>query len=704
MTPTHLLKQALTWTREGAYTQALPLLRQAITAAVKPSAETLEALGICLQETGAWTEAETVWRQYCQTWPANPLPQVFLAQSLAAQGQHHAALATYQQALQATSATEAEQAPLRRQIQVAIAHQYLQIGELKAAEKHVQALLTQNPNDEELRLQVLILQEHDLQAWELCLQGYRAFVRDFPHSRRRSLAHCRMAQVLCRLQLYPDALTELKRILEQAPGYPPALQTLSQVMLEVQQPSLARSCVLPILQSLRPPFPIPSPPQDPPTVQALGGKRGNKYLEFLKHVNLAQPAPDLDPAQVKLWLHPPVAHSRIVLKALSTWIRSLFQERRWSEALALMELLNQQGLSNPGLVRDQAEVYLQLGRFSQAQTLLEHTLAHPNLTQIQRRNLLYQQTRVQDRAHKSAEAFASARQAHALETDRFDPAQHRHLVDVITQTFTAPALARWRSNTAFKPSDEINPLFIVGMPRSGSTLVEQILSSHPAVGAAGEAPFVLQTAQALLGADFPPSRQRSVQDLSKCWDTHLSGAAYASLAELLRQKWRQRVPEPEKTWATDKMLANFLWLGLIELLFPQARIIHCLRHPLDTCLSCYLNSFRQLSFNHKLEDLGFYYQQYQRLMRHWQVHLSLPVLDLAYEDLVQAPETQMRKLLAFCGLEWDPRCLSFYRNPHQASTLSAWQVQEPIYTHALNRHQAYAQELAPLRAWIELPQ
>jgi hypothetical protein len=150
------------------------------------------------------------------------------------------------------------------------------------------------------------------------------------------------------------------------------------------------------------------------------------------------------------------------------------------------------------------------------------------------------------------------------------------------------------------------------------------------------------------------------------------------------------------------MLTNFLHLGFIATLFPRARVIHCRRDPLDTCVSCFMQTFRDMSFTLDLEHLGRYHRDYERLMAHWREVLPLPVLDVVYEELVADTERVSRQLVEFCGLPWDERCLRFYENPRPVRTVSKLQVRRPVYGSSVGRWRRYAAHLAPLRQALGL--
>jgi len=234
------------------------------------------------------------------------------------------------------------------------------------------------------------------------------------------------------------------------------------------------------------------------------------------------------------------------------------------------------------------------------------------------------------------------------------------------------------------------PVFIVGMPRSGTTLVEQILASHPMVHGAGELDYmrrIMQTLPERLGV------QRPIPECAANIDT--------ALAERIAEEHLQHLREHSASALriTDKTPSNFLRLGLIALLFPKARIIHCQRDPLDTCLSCYFLRFGQgQAFAYDLDDLGRYYRDCARLMEHWRRVLPSPLLEVPYEALVADQEGWSRRLIAFLGLDWDDRCLAFYRSERQVKTASVWQVRQPVYASSIGRWRRYAKHLGPLFA------
>lgn len=239
-------------------------------------------------------------------------------------------------------------------------------------------------------------------------------------------------------------------------------------------------------------------------------------------------------------------------------------------------------------------------------------------------------------------------------------------------------------------SESRRPIFIFGMPRSGTSLVEQVLAAHPGVAAGGELPFVLNLVASLpqhIGTDA--QNPECVLELSESGARSLADDYLAALDRLSRDASR----------VTDKYPFAYYDLGLIALLFPQAAFIHCRRDPMDTCLSCYFSRFdRALDFTSRLESLGAYYRGYRRLMDHWHRAIPAPMLEVDYEDLVENQEAVTRRILAHCGLAWDDRCLAFQSGAHPVLTASAWQVRQPLYKSAVGRWRNYEQFLGPLKA------
>lgn len=236
------------------------------------------------------------------------------------------------------------------------------------------------------------------------------------------------------------------------------------------------------------------------------------------------------------------------------------------------------------------------------------------------------------------------------------------------------------------------PVFIVGMPRSGTTLVEQILVSHPNIHSVGESMLLHEIlGQNMAGPDFP-------HYFSDVPDTALAdiGAYYADKVAGMA---------PGAIRIVDKLTANFMLCGFIHLITPHARIIHVQRDPRDTCFSCYTNQFSQnFDYTYDQRELGRYWRGYATLMAHWRKVLPPDaMLEVQYETLVTNVEDEARRLISYCGLQWNDACLEFFKTPHTVQTLSAAQVRQPIYRTSIGRWKAYEAFLEPLLTTLNMP-
>jgi tetratricopeptide (TPR) repeat protein len=322
---------------------------------------------------------------------------------------------------------------------------------------------------------------------------------------------------------------------------------------------------------------------------------------------------------------------------------------------------------------------------------LESLAARPHLPDDERSRVHFAMARARDRAGAYDEAFDHYRRGNELRRAAagragfdYDPSAHRRLVDQLATTFT-PA---WFERVHPFGSDSELPIFVVGMMRSGTTLAEQILASHPRAFGAGELPEVGRIIAALPGL-VPGGR-----DYPECL-ARLDAATALGLAE--RHLARLRELGGGAVRVIDKQPFNFLHLGLIAALFPRSRIVHCRRDPVDTCLSCFVQYFgKPHPFALDLAHLGHYFREYERLMDHWRRVLKVPVFELHYEELTTDQETVSRRLVEFCGLEWDERCLRFHETRRPVRTASTLQVRRPMYRSSVGRWKRYEAHLGPL--------
>ena len=234
--------------------------------------------------------------------------------------------------------------------------------------------------------------------------------------------------------------------------------------------------------------------------------------------------------------------------------------------------------------------------------------------------------------------------------------------------------------------DAASPIFVLGLPRSGTTLVDRILSSHSAVGSVGES-GEFSAAVARQGGGSADDELIGIEDV-RALDYAAIGRDYCRSVEGLL---------PGHRTLLDKTPANFHFVGMILTALPNARIVHLRRHPVDSCYAIYKTLFRKgYSYSYDLRDMGRYYLAYARLMAHWRQVLPGRFLDVSYEDLVANQEAESRRMVAFCGLEWEDACLSFEKNASPSLTASAAQVRQPIYKTSVALWRRYERELEPL--------
>jgi hypothetical protein len=269
----------------------------------------------------------------------------------------------------------------------------------------------------------------------------------------------------------------------------------------------------------------------------------------------------------------------------------------------------------------------------------------------------------------------------------YDPAAHTQLVSDLIKSFTPQFFAGVRG---FGLDTQV-PMFIVGLPRSGTTLTEQILASHSQVHGAGELNYARDSMEALPGV--LNQAITPFQGLAR-----LNSAATRRLAD-----WhlgRLRELDPQAIRVVDKMPDNYLFLGWLVTLFPRAKFIHCRRDLRDVAVSCWMTNFRHIRWASDAEHLAARFRDYQRVMEHWRQVLPVPLLENSYEETVSDLEGVARRLVAWCGLDWEPACLAFHQTRRPVRTASAAQVRQPLYTHAVARWRNYEKSLAPLLAML----
>jgi tetratricopeptide (TPR) repeat protein len=307
-------------------------------------------------------------------------------------------------------------------------------------------------------------------------------------------------------------------------------------------------------------------------------------------------------------------------------------------------------------------------------------LAGSEIHPMEEANLRFAIGKYCDDVHDFSRAFENFKRGNELlktAAEDYDRRERSHQIDELIRVYSRDALSKLGGGG----SSSEKPVFVVGMPRSGTSLAEQIIASHPSAYGAGELDFwsALMTknkgqAQAMLGE---PARAKVAEDYLRI----LEGASGTASRVI------------------DKAPVNADFLGLIYSVFPDARVIYMQRDPLDTCVSCYFQQFLTgINFALDLSDLVHYYREHQRLMSHWRAVLPPGfILDVPYEELVSDQETWSRKMLDFIKLDWDPRVLDFHSNKRQVTSASAWQVRQRVYSSSVARWRNYEKFIGPLK-------
>lgn len=340
--------------------------------------------------------------------------------------------------------------------------------------------------------------------------------------------------------------------------------------------------------------------------------------------------------------------------------------------------------ATPGVAIIYAKLAPKHDRADHAKSLLREMLSRACWAPSQIQEMHFALGALKDKTGDYDDAFSHFHSANALSPHAFDVAAMRRKTENVINFFASESLPA--ADAA--PEGAPIPIFIVGMPRSGTSLVEQILASHPEVAAAGELETLEHLEHAAAGilgrsGDYPDClRGVSSSDMARLAKPYLDAITAVSASA---------------RFVTDKLPANYERLGLIEKLFPDARIIHTTRQPLDTCLSCYFQNFgRTITYASNLRTLGDVYRIYEWWMARWHEILSIRILDVSYETLVSDTERSVRDLLEFCGLPWDARCLEFYKSKRHVNTASYDQVRQPVYRKSVGRWKHYESHLGEL--------
>lgn len=539
--------------------------------------------------------------------------------------------------------------------------------------------------------------------------------------------HCNLGQCLQEQAKSGEAESEFKKTLQIDPNYVPALFGLGNVNLQLKQPEQAITYYKKAIET---------EPRYLPAYNNLGNlyREYKRYDEALEMFNRAL---ELKPDFAEGWYNAGQVHYVTLdgQKAVNAFQKAVqikpdYHRARiklgdtygllLNDADSALSAFNYVLESNPDYLPaylHKAQVYQAMGQFEQSEKTLREMLEiddsmisvylqlikgkvynEKDITKVQSvMNEIdldeSQQAQInfalggiyndREEYEKAFQLYQHANQLHRR-TFQYDPDSNKKRIARLIDTYT-PDFIREYSKYGLQTEQMV---FIVGMPRSGTTLTEQIIASHPSVYGASESEYLHQASL-------------KFSSLFNEMDGH-----GASTSELLHEEDIQRIattylsqvsPDTDVLRITDKTPKNYLYLGLIAILFPRAKIIHCQRDPMDTCLSIYFQHFASHHpYAYDLREIGLDYRDYRQLMAHWQSVLGERILNIQYEELVQDLEQVSRQLIDHIQLPWDEACLQYSKTQRAVRTSSQWQVRQDIYTGSIGRWRHYRPWLGPL--------
>ena len=606
-------------------------------------------LGVLLSQSGRIEDAVYCYQQIVQIKPDSARAHIALGGLLSHLGRHQEALLSCQHALSLQEKSVEAMCNLGAALQG--------LGRHDEAEKIIRRALAIKPDYVEAHINLGNVQT-DLGLLADAKVSYHQALALHPDS---ALAHYNLASILHGERNFAQAETAYRRALHSNPDYINAYTNLGTTLMELGRCEEALSCYIRALSYQ---------PQSPQAICHVGSALHE----------LGRLAESMECYLQVLTIAPDYADAHGNLGGILMQLGKLEEAETYlNRALELDP--------HDARILTTALIYLPFSptsvRFAQLDNVYRQRASLPMNVRI---SFCIAYGKAMESAGHYDQAFEAYEEGNRLhfQDNPFDEAAEDHFMQHTQTILSKACFARFSAAVSEPQHDRRIPIFVVGMQRSGSTLIEQILSSHPAIYGAGE----LMILGSLAGR-----ADRLIQESTD------AAAALAALRALGRQYldevWQFA---PDARYIIDKMPHNFYYVGLIHLMFPEAKIIHSMRDPVDTCFSGYALRFGAANeFTYDLATLGRYYVRYQKLMQHW--HSVLPegrILDVQYEENVASPEQQARRMLAYLGLPWDPSCLKFHENKRTVRTASVTQVRRPIYATSVMRWKHFEKHLGPL--------
>ena len=640
---------ALSYLRGQEFQMAADLCQDAL--AQEPRDDKMRVLfGTVLVRQNRFAEAESELRQVVARHPQIPKAQRELANALIAQGKGDEAIQCYQRVIELTPDNPAAHRDL--------AMAYKTLGRKQEAEKALDESFELDPERKDLVMAAQHQQEGEFgKAEAIC----RNILRRDP----RNVNATRMLGTLARDLGKPRlAARMLRNAVNLAPDFFGARMDLARALIEIDE---LDECEVVLQEAVRQKPELPHP-------YSLLGNLYTKQGRFDEAVEVYTEALAKQPNH-----GPSLAAMGHALKTIGRQEESIdnyrdcitrhpeFGEAYWA-------------LANLKTFRFSDEEVATMERFVDDEQLPDETRVNFNYSL----GKSYEDRGEYDQAFVRYDKGNRLRRPH----ESYDPVQTEMVHDQIIETITPEFLEANREHGCPAP----DPIFIVGLPRSGSTLIEQILASHSQVDGTLELPDLPRIIKAIneqkpQGDGYPQALQHYGPELARLGEQYLEWTA------------RHRKGAP---YFTDKMPNNFASVGLIAAILPNAKVVNARRHPLDSCMGCYKQLFyKGQSFTYDLIELGEYYLEYQRMMDHWHEIVPHMVIDVQYEDMVADQENQTRRLIEHCGLPWEDRVLRFYETDRAVITASSEQVRQPIYSKSVNSWRRFEAHLEPLIEVLE---